>query len=194
MGTFNMKACSSKARFPQNTHFPQGRPGPRWTLTVHYTHFLMAACFSPTPDPWILLVRKEAALSQPSLSRQVASLPQPSACCTAASQASSSLTLISNTNPCTLDVIAHWLVGLEHRYGFRVPVWLNPCAPGGPMFTKRLLHNLQKRSLHPQHLLTGSWCRFSMQKARSRRKTGAGSCTCEAVGPWQQYWIACFDK
>lgn len=59
MDTLNMKTCPSKACFPQNTHFPQGRPGSRWTLTVHYTHFLIAASLSPTPDPWILLVRRE---------------------------------------------------------------------------------------------------------------------------------------
>lgn len=185
MDTLNMKTCPSKACFPQNTHFPQGRPGSRWTLTVHYTHFLIAASLSPTPDPWILLVRREAAFSQPSLSQHAASLLQPSACCTAASQAFSSLPLILNTNPWALDATVHWLMQLEYRHGFRVPVWHKPCAPGGPMFTnsRRLLHSLQKRSLHPQHLLTGSWFQFSMQKAGSRRKIGAGSCTCEVMGP-----------
>lgn len=102
------------------------------------------------------------------------------------------MTLILNPNPQELNVIEHWLMGLEHGHCFQVlfssvhallvdTYVLGPC--------KRCLHHLQQDLC----ILIACWkgiysssvCRQTDGNLLySRGKIGTGNLTYRAVGPW----------
>lgn len=102
------------------------------------------------------------------------------------------MTLISNPNPQELNVIEHWLMGLEHGRCFQVlfssarTLQVDTCVLGP---CKRWLHHLQQDLC----ILIACWkgiysssaCRQpDANPLYSRGKTGTGNLMYRVVGPW----------